>query len=588
MPQPSRRYRAVAIQFEPALRQKNANVAHLLRLTRQACAQGAALIVLPEMATTGYCWYDRSEVRPYVEPIPGPTTDAFAELARERDCWIVVGMPEVDPATDIFYNAAALIGPAGVTGVYRKTHSADSEPKWAKDGDLGLPVWDTPLGRLGILICADAHYVEPARLLALRGADVLCCPVNWQGTPCPAPAWIARAWENGCYLVVANRHGAERGLRFGGGSCVIGPDGSVLGRHDAGDGVVPAAVDLAHARARAFAPGLPPEKVGARRPDLYDAMTLNTYLYNPLEFHGLYGHRPLPPGGRSRAAVAQMAPSPAEPRANLGTIERALAGLSDPVELVVFPEYALTGRPSCAAEAAGYAQPAHPPWLDDLVNLARRYRTTLAVGYVERGDEACYSSVLVVGGDGELGRARKAHPIAGDAEWCRPGPGRPLVVDLGSLRVGVLVGTDLCFPEAARALALDGCDVLAAPAGPGLPPVVAAARLGVAADDPTAFHLARVRALENACYVAFASLPAPTGVGWSGVFAPEREPRAGEGLIPADGTGVSLRVVDTTNLATPFPTSAVRAKETLRRRQPLLYDLLQHPRPPALALSRAR
>ena len=574
MPEQVERFGVAAIQFEPTLGAKTANVERLLELTRDACARGAALIVLPEMATTGYCWYDRAEVRPYVEPIPGPTTDAVAALAREHRCWIVVGMPEVDPATDVFYNAAALIGPGGVAGVYRKSHSADSEGKWAGDGDLGLPVWETPLGRLGILICADAHYVEPARVLALQGADVLCLPANWQGAPCPPDSWIARAWENGCYLAAANRHGVERGIQFGGGSCVIDPDGAVMARQGEGDGIVLAQIDVARARTRAFAPGLPPEKVSARRPDLYDAVTLNTYLYNPLEFHGLYGHRPLPRGGRSRVAVAQMAPTPGDVRTNLRTIEGALAGLAGPVDLVVFPEYALTGRPSCAAEVVDRAQPTSPPWLDELVDLARRYQTALVVGYLERAGEACYSTALAVGGDGELGRARKAHPIAGEAEWCRPGPDRPPVIDLEHMRVGVLVGTDLCFPEAARALALDGCDLLAVPAGSALSPVV----------DAAALHLARLRAVENACYLAFASAPSPGGVGWSGVFAPERGPRAEEWLIPPDATGVSLRAVDTTNLATPFPTSVVRAKESLRRRRPGMYALLQHPRPPALDL----
>ena len=73
---------------------------------------------------------------PYVEPIPGPTTERFGELAARYGCYIVVGMPEVDPETDIYYNSLALVGPEGVVGKYRKTHSFISENTWAKDGDL--------------------------------------------------------------------------------------------------------------------------------------------------------------------------------------------------------------------------------------------------------------------------------------------------------------------------------------------------------------------------------------------------------------------------------------------------------------------
>src|SRR6266508_2519904 len=92
------RYRIAAIQFEPILGARAENIARLLELTEEAARRGARLIVHPEMATTGYCWYDRAEVRTHVEPIPGPTTEAFAALARQHDCYVVVGMPEVAAA----------------------------------------------------------------------------------------------------------------------------------------------------------------------------------------------------------------------------------------------------------------------------------------------------------------------------------------------------------------------------------------------------------------------------------------------------------------------------------------------------------
>ncbi len=130
-----------------------------------------SLIVHPELATTGYCWLSREEVAPYVEPVPGPTTDRFQQLAAQYDCYIATSFPEVDPATNVYYNCMVLIGPTGLIGVYRKIHSYISEPRWARDGDLGFPVWDTPLGRLAGIICMDAEFFEAARIPALRGAD---------------------------------------------------------------------------------------------------------------------------------------------------------------------------------------------------------------------------------------------------------------------------------------------------------------------------------------------------------------------------------------------------------------------------------
>ncbi|MCX7622258.1 MAG: nitrilase/cyanide hydratase and apolipoprotein N-acyltransferase, partial [Thermomicrobium sp.] len=419
------RYRVAAIQFEPEFGAKERNLERLLALCREAARAGARLLVTPEMATTGYCWYDRAEIAPLVEPIPGPTTERFAAFARDHACYVVVGMPEVDPLTGIFYNSAALVGPGGLVGVYRKTHAFVSEPKWAKNGDRGLPVWDTELGRLGILICMDADYFEPARILALQGADVLCFPTNWLLEKGPGASWIARALENGCYLVAADRYGRERGVQFSGGSAIVDPDGTIQARLDTGDGIVLGEVDLERARCGRFPWSTGPDKLGARRPELYDSLTLDTYLWNPLEFHGLYGHRPLPPGRRSRVAVVQARPVPGELAANLTQLESALAALPRGTRLVVFPEYALTGVPHDATEAAEFAVPLTDELLARLQRLARRSRATLVVGLLERLPDGFASSVLLVAADGLLARYRKAHVVGRERAFLVPGADRP-------------------------------------------------------------------------------------------------------------------------------------------------------------------
>ena len=83
------------------------------------------------MGTTGYCWFDRAEVSPFVETVPGPTTERFHAVARNHGLHVVVGLPEIAPATGLYYNTAVLIGPDGVVGRHRKTHPYISEPKWA-------------------------------------------------------------------------------------------------------------------------------------------------------------------------------------------------------------------------------------------------------------------------------------------------------------------------------------------------------------------------------------------------------------------------------------------------------------------------
>jgi predicted amidohydrolase len=156
------------------------------------------------------------------------------------------------------------------------------------------------------------------------------------------------------------------------------------------------------------------------------------------------------------------------------------------------------------------------------------------------------------------------------------------VVDLPLGRVGLLLGTDLCFPEATRSLALEGCDVLVVPAGAGLPPSFGIGPTAVPLDtpwivaNPHHFHLARQRAIENNCYIAFASLPRPHGIGSSAVFGPSPTYRVGEHVLdPCEG-GVAVRTIDTSHINTPYPRLApVRTKELVRMRQPHLYDQLQ-------------
>jgi predicted amidohydrolase len=582
-------YRVAAIQFEPRLGAKAENLARLLDLVETAARGGARLIVLPEMATTGYCWYDREEIRPHVEAIPGPTTARFAQLAARYGCYIVVGMPEVALRTGIFYNSAALLGPAGLVGVYRKTHSYASDMKWAKDGDLGLPVWETELGRIGIMICMDAGYFEPARLLALGGADVLCFPTNWLGEKSPGPAWMARAYENGCYLVGANRYGLERGVQFSGGSCVLDPDGTVQASQDSGDGVVYGEVSLAGRRAHPPAGGERAQLMAARRPELYDNLTLGGYLWNPLELHGLYGHRPLPPGRRSPVAVAQLAPHPGDYAGNIALIERAVAEACEHAEgsdgtgpaLIVFPEYALTGCPRPGQLEVVLAAEEISAWRSELVRLAGQHDTHLVVGYAERRQGQICSAALLVGPGGVVADYRKTHVVGAEAAWCGRGVEQPPVVDLPLGRVGLLVGTDLCFPEAARCLAVAGCDLIAVAAGPGLPHAMPAGPTRIpleppalVAADPYHFHLARQRAFENNCYVAFASLACPDGIGRSAIFGPDPSHRARETVL-AGSPNVVVGAVDTTNLATPYPSSPVRAKDLVRMRQTRLYDPLQ-------------
>ncbi len=578
------RYTAAALQFEPRLGAKRENLARLCALADEAASAGARVIVMPEMAVTGYCWRDRVEVAPLVETVPGPTTDLFVEIARRHGCYIVVGLAERDPMTDLYYNTAALVGPDGVVCVYRKSHAFIAEPRWAAESVNTPPVVATPYGRLGLFICMDADYMEPARLLGVAGCDVALFPTCWLDEKAPSAAWMARAYENGMYLVAADRFGCERGVQFSGGSCVLDPDGAVVAMRDTGEGIVYGEVDLSRTRTRPFSPGEPDDKLAGRRPAAYAALAQHAYLWNPLQSHSLYGERGLDAGSLLRVGVAQTsAPNGDDRRLTLDAEGRdalrrlVVTGMGDGVDLLVLPALPLLSRsPRDAAEAAGVAEGMDGPTAHWLCALASDLRAHVVGSLVERDGASYYLTVALVDGAGVVGRYRALHPSRAANGWATPGDLGLPVFDLPGVRVGLLYGRDMLLPEPARVLALAGADVICAPAaltGPlprGLPAsAVPFATAQARAADPRHFHLWRQRAHENNTVVAFANRGAPHGMGESGVFGPELG--SVDALVPGSAPGVAVLDVDTRSQSERFPTAPVRVKELLRQRVPAMY-----------------
>lgn len=582
------KYKVAAINFNPHISEKERNVKELLKLTEEAAQNDAKLIVLPEMATVGYCWYNREEIAPMMEKIPGPTTDRFAELAKKYNCWIVVSMPEVDER-DIYYNSAVLIGPDGVIGTHRKTHLFLAEPKYAKSGNLDHQVFETPIGNIGMIVCMDVHFFETARLEALRNADIICNNSNWFGEKTPAPYWITRAFENGCYLVEGNRWGMERTVLGSGGSCIIEPDGTIQAYVDEGDLICYGEVDIVKARKKNFEKG--GNKLTERLPKEYMTLTTNPYVWNPLAFHGLYGHDPLPAGKKSAISVVQMSPVPGDKQANIASILEKIA-MSGGSELIVFPELTLTGIVGSKKEAEALSESVPGPFTELLLDAALKYNKYVVVGMIEKDGNELFNTSILVGPEGLVGKYRKLHLCEHDRDWATRGNlGLPHYnIPLG--RVGMLIGHDLMFPEAGRCLALKGVDLVCCPSAVTAPKPYGLKATEVCHDYPiptgdTAihWHLWRVRAGENNTYLAFANHIGKTGFGRSGIFGPIPIgfPRHEVILSELEEEMATLEM-DTSNLDSPYPTNPVRSKDNLVMRITHWYDLLVDENPPVLGL----
>ena len=156
------KYKGAAIQYDCHFMDKEKNLAALTNLVRQAAAQGAKLIVLPEMCATGYYFESMEQAAKMAESVVnGQTVGLLENLAKELDCYLVAGLPELDG--ERLYNSAVLIGPDGLIGRHRKMHHYVPDSTWAKTGDEPVKVFDTPIGNIGIQICMDLSYPEGPR-----------------------------------------------------------------------------------------------------------------------------------------------------------------------------------------------------------------------------------------------------------------------------------------------------------------------------------------------------------------------------------------------------------------------------------------
>lgn len=225
----SDKVRIAAVQMDVQFGQAEANCQRMEHFLREAAANDAQLVAFPECALAGYCFESLDEARPHAETIPGPSTTRLAEVCRELNVRAIVGLLEADGPR--VFNACALLGPAGVEGSYRKLHLPYlGVDMFTTPGDRPLKVWDAGPLRLGMNICYDAAFPEPARVLALAGADLIVLPTNWPpGAQCTAEFVInTRALENHIYFLAVNRVGTERGFEFIGQSKICDPSGRIL------------------------------------------------------------------------------------------------------------------------------------------------------------------------------------------------------------------------------------------------------------------------------------------------------------------------------------------------------------------------
>lgn len=220
--------RIACVQMEPIVGEKDRNVRRSIEMIEEAAGKGATLVVLPELCNSGYVFDTREEAFALSEEIPaGPTCQAWAGVASKHGLHIVAGIDERDG--DVLYNSSVVIGPHGYVGTFRKVHLWNKENLFFEPGNLGFPVFKTPIGRIGTFICYDGWFPESYRLCALQGADIVCVPTNW--VPIPGQdenreamaniLAMAAAHSNSLFVAAADRIGTERQQPFIGQSIIV-------------------------------------------------------------------------------------------------------------------------------------------------------------------------------------------------------------------------------------------------------------------------------------------------------------------------------------------------------------------------------
>jgi predicted amidohydrolase len=379
---------------------------------------------------------------------------------------------------------------------------------------------------------------------------------------------MARAFENGVYFIAADRYGLERGVQFSGGSCVIDPDGSIQNYLDSGDGIVYGEVDLNLSRNKNWEDNqaeIIGNRLADRLPAEYMTLVNNTYLWEPLRYHGLYEMGELPAGQLScvgimqtdlqtfmvdhettQGNVVQRQTRPSLLRDTLRTLLHDHAPARP--DVLVLPELILPGpiniqdtTPQIIARLQAEAIEIPGPETGELVALANEFQISLVLGVAEKvvdmsGSTAAaptyYNTVLLIDPEGIYGQYRKLHLTRNDRIWASPGNLGLPVFDTPTGRIGLATGYDILFPETLRVLAGEGVDLVCAPTFLNFPDPIGLDPSSIKFDrplapeefDPTHSLIWRVRAAENQVYLAVANwsgiLDGLRANGYSGIYSP--------------------------------------------------------------------
>ncbi|WP_321158246.1 nitrilase-related carbon-nitrogen hydrolase [Providencia stuartii] len=460
--------KVAAVDFVPAWGDLEGNIRRLVEAAEKVAAQGVDYAVFPETAVSGYLFSDSAELAPYLDTIPGKTTEAILPVLARTGMYMSVGIAERDTDTGIAYNSAVLMGPEGIIGKYRKIGLNSQDQKVFAPGNTGVNTFDTPIGRIALLICYDDTYWQYVRLAALEGAQIL----GWHSVsdrmmPNATPAemlgdhsTVAHVQHmsafNGMWVICATRSGIETNpithgqLYYNGGSSVWAPSGhkvaqspvlSPLELESGLNGIYSATIDLDEADKQRNA------LLAKRRPELY---------FPTLAFHRS------PTDANATTTKTQATLIAAQ-------WEKSVSDLSSvKVEenaLLVLPELSALPYTNDPNVLLTHAEKQGGAFEQALGQIASEGKGYVVGSYPEIDVDKLYHTVVLAGPAGDiLARYRVTHLNERDKGWASAGHSVSVTTTpIG--RIALAAAHELEVPELGGLYSTLRADIIAAPAG---------------------------------------------------------------------------------------------------------------------------
>ena len=469
-------FKVAAVEFNPEFMELEKNIIAAAAMAEKAAQNGARLIVLPEAAVSGYIYRDLAQFLPFMDTVPGKTTDALSAVTQKYNCYIAIGIAEIDRDTGLTYNTGALIGPQGYIGKYRKNGLNPSDILWFVPGNTGYPVFETELGRITMIICYDDTYWEPARMAAVKGCDIIAyiCSSDRVLPELGAEAagkhsTIAAvqhqcAW-NGLAMVAADRNNAETNpttgitVTYGGAASIWQANGERIA-HAASTNYSTTMANKGDILYGMIDPSLfeNPQKatLARRRPELYSDIA---FFRAPTDgAASKKAHQVHAAAFQYRIDAESFDDNLARCAALVDNAQRANSNF----DLVVLPAYSFCG-PVTAENCGRIAESALGKTTQTTSDFAARLKSYCVASLVEKDGEHFYHTAILVGPDGKLiGRYRQTHLDAAQDLFLTPGDDLP-VFETAIGRIGLMLNDDFRFPEASAVLGLRRADIIAAP-----------------------------------------------------------------------------------------------------------------------------